>query len=65
VKYNPRTEQWTLFKLPARGSDFRHISLLERNGQPLRVIIPCERGAALSPCLHSLLLGKTNSTKTA
>jgi hypothetical protein len=35
--------EWTLFELPTRGTESRHISLLERNGQPLRVIIPYER----------------------
>ena len=30
--------------MPTRGSESRHISLLERNGQPLRVVIPYERG---------------------
>ena len=27
-----------------RGTESRHISLLERDGQPLRVIVPYERG---------------------
>ena len=43
AKYNPSSGQWTLFELPTRGTESRHISLLERNGQPLRVIIPYER----------------------
>jgi hypothetical protein len=41
-----------LFDLPTRGTESRHISLLERQGQPLRVIIPYERGrkvAVLTP----------------
>ena len=44
--------EWTLFELPTRGTESRHISLLERNGQPLRVIIPYERArkvAVLTP----------------
>jgi len=52
AKYNPSSGQWTLFELPTRGTESRHISLLERNGQPLRVIIPYERGrkvAVLTP----------------
>jgi streptogramin lyase len=43
AKYDPNSGQWTLFDLPTRGTESRHISLLERNGQPLRVIIPYER----------------------
>jgi streptogramin lyase len=52
AKYDPGTNQWTLFDLPTRGTESRHISLLEREGQPLRVIIPYERGrkvAVLTP----------------
>ena len=47
AKYNPSSGQWTLFELPTRGTESRHISLLERNGQPLRVIIPYERAGKL------------------
>src|SRR6266705_1994430 len=43
AKYDPSANQWTLFDLPTRGTESRHISLLERDGQPLRVIIPYER----------------------
>ena len=43
AKYNPSAGQWTLFDLLTRGTESRHISLLEREGQPLRVIIPYER----------------------
>ena len=52
AKYDPITNQWTLFDLPTRGTESRHISLLEHDGQPLRVIIPYERGrkvAVLTP----------------
>ena len=52
AKYNPATGQWTLFELPTRGTESRHISLLERDGQPLRVVVPYERGrkvAVLTP----------------
>jgi streptogramin lyase len=44
AKYNPHTGEWTLFELPTRGTEARHISLLEREGQPLRVVIPYDRG---------------------
>jgi streptogramin lyase len=43
AKYDPGTGQWTLFDLPTRGTEARHISLLEREGQPLRVVIPYDR----------------------
>jgi len=52
AKYDPGTNQWTLFELPTRGTESRHISLLERDGQPLRVTVPYERGrkvAVLTP----------------
>jgi len=52
AKYDPSANQWTLFDLPTRGTESRHISLLEREGQPLRVIIPYERArkvAVLTP----------------
>jgi len=44
AKYDPSTDKWTLFDLPTRGTESRHISLLERSGQPMRVIVPYERG---------------------
>jgi streptogramin lyase len=52
AKYDPSANQWTLFDLPTRGTESRHISLLERDGQPLRVVIPYERArrvAVLTP----------------
>jgi len=52
AKYDPSAGQWTLFDLPTRGTESRHISLLEREGQPLRVVIPYERArkvAVLTP----------------
>lgn len=44
AKYDPSAGRWTLFELPTRGTESRHISLLEREGQPLRVVVPYERG---------------------
>jgi len=43
TKYNPSTRQWTLFDLPNRGTETRHISLLERDGQPMQIIVPYYR----------------------
>jgi streptogramin lyase len=52
AKYDSIKGQWTLFDLPTRGTEARHISILEREGQPLRVVIPYERArkvAVLTP----------------
>jgi streptogramin lyase len=43
AKYDPSTEQWTLFDLPNRGTETRHISLLERDDGSLQVILPYYR----------------------
>src|SRR5258706_4101189 len=43
AKYDPNADKWTLFELPNRGTESRHISLLEKDGQPMRVIVPYER----------------------
>ena len=48
AKYDPGAGQWTLFDLPTRGTESRHISLLEREGQPLRVVIPYERARKIA-----------------
>src|SRR6185295_17182259 len=52
ARYDPSSGQWTLFELPTRGTEARHISLLERKGQPLQVVVPYDRGrkvAVLTP----------------
>ncbi len=43
AKYDQSTGKWTLFDLPTRGTETRYISLLERDGQPMQVIIPYSR----------------------
>jgi hypothetical protein len=43
AKYDPSASKWTLFDLPNRGTETRYISLLEREGQPMQVIIPYSR----------------------
>jgi streptogramin lyase len=43
AKYDPAAKRWTLFDLPTRGTESRHISLLERAGQPLQVVVPYSR----------------------
>jgi streptogramin lyase len=43
AKYDSGAGKWTLFDLPNRGTETRHISLLEREGQPMQVVIPYSR----------------------
>jgi len=42
VKLNPATNQWTAFDLPVRGTEIRHIALLER-GDKVQVVMPVYR----------------------
>ncbi|HTD89961.1 MAG TPA: hypothetical protein VK663_04820, partial [Burkholderiales bacterium] len=42
VKLDPNTNIWTAFDLPVRGTEIRHIALLERDGK-LRVVMPVYR----------------------
>jgi streptogramin lyase len=52
AKYDPSSNKWTLFELPTRGTESRYISLLERPGEPLQVVVPYYRGrkvAVLTP----------------
>jgi streptogramin lyase len=42
VKLNPATNAWTIFDLPVRGTEIRHISLLEQ-GDKLSVVMPVYR----------------------
>ena len=43
AKYDPASAQWTLYDLPSRGTETRYISILEREGQPMQVVIPYSR----------------------
>jgi len=43
-KYDPAANKWTLFDLPTRGTESRYISILERPGQPMQVVVPYSRG---------------------
>jgi streptogramin lyase len=47
VRYNPETKQWTMFDLPVRGTEIRHISLLERDGVT-KVIVPVYRASKMA-----------------
>jgi streptogramin lyase len=42
VKLDPKTNAWTVFDLPVRGTEIRHIALLER-GDTLSVVMPVYR----------------------
>ena len=42
AKYNPANSQWTVFDLPSRGTETRHISLLEKDGR-MQVVLPYSR----------------------
>ena len=42
LKYDPGSSKWTIFELPVRGTEIRHISLDERNGTT-QVILPVYR----------------------
>jgi streptogramin lyase len=44
VRYNPATNQWTTFDLPVRGTEIRHISLLQRDGKT-QVVVPVYRSS--------------------
>ena len=41
-----RQGQWTLFDLPVRGTEIRHVSLLERDGVT-KVIVPIYRDSKM------------------
>jgi hypothetical protein len=43
AKYDPATAKWTLYDLPTRGTETRYISILEKEGQPMQVVIPYSR----------------------
>jgi streptogramin lyase len=42
VRLDPATSAWTIFDLPVRGTEIRHIALLER-GDKLAVVVPVYR----------------------
>jgi streptogramin lyase/cytochrome c5 len=42
VKLDPGTNKWTIFDLPVRGTEIRHIALLEK-GDKLQVVMPVYR----------------------
>ena len=46
AKYDPAKSEWTLFDLPVRGTEIRHISLLEKDGVT-KVIVPVYRDSMM------------------
>jgi virginiamycin B lyase len=42
MRFDPATNKWTTFDLPTRGTEARHISLLERDGK-MEVVLPYSR----------------------
>jgi streptogramin lyase len=40
MRYDPNAGTWTAFDLPTRGAEPRYISLLERDGQDTKVVLP-------------------------
>jgi streptogramin lyase len=44
AKWDPAANKWTLFDLPTRGTESRYISILEREGQPMQLVVPYSRG---------------------
>jgi len=46
AKYDPSSGQWTMFDLPTRGTEIRHVSLLERDGVT-KVTVPIYRDSKM------------------
>jgi virginiamycin B lyase len=46
AKYDPASNKWTMFELPVRGTEIRHVSLLERDGKT-QVVVPVYRSSQM------------------
>jgi streptogramin lyase len=46
TKYDPSKNEWTMFDLPTRGTEIRHISLLEKDGVT-KVTVPIYRDSKM------------------
>jgi streptogramin lyase/mono/diheme cytochrome c family protein len=46
VRFDPANNKWTMFDLPVRGTEIRHISLMERDGKT-QVIVPIYRASQM------------------
>ncbi len=43
TNYDPVANKWTLYDLPTRGTEARYISVLERAGESMQVVVPYSR----------------------
>ncbi len=46
AKYDPSANKWTMFEPPVRGTEIRHVSLMERDGKT-QVIVPVYRSSQM------------------
>ncbi len=46
ARFDPAKNEWTMFDLPVRGTEIRHVSLLERDGVT-KVIVPVYRDSKM------------------
>jgi len=46
AKYDPAANKWTMFELPVRGTEIRHVSLMERDGKT-QVVVPVYRSSQM------------------
>ena len=42
-RYNPATDQWTMFPLPVRGTEIRHLSVYDQPDGSIKVSMPVYR----------------------
>ncbi len=47
ARYNPTTKEWTFFDTPVRGTEIRHVSLLELPGQDTKITVPLYRNSKM------------------
>jgi len=46
AKYDPASNKWTMFELPVRGTEIRHVSLMEHEGKT-QVVVPVYRSSQM------------------
>jgi streptogramin lyase len=47
TKYDPAAGKWTLFDMPTRGTESRHLSILEKDGK-MQVVVPYDRARKIA-----------------
>jgi len=47
ARYDPTNDKWTTFDVPVRGTEIRHVSLLERDGKT-QVVVPVYRSSYMA-----------------